>query len=100
MTFKVEITLQNPGLRAIDVVVPSGMLFEVQNPTLRVQNLLVSKDYPLTVPARSTITVQIDCFCANKPYYPPQNTPMNVTPFLVRANLNSQEATWEYFSTI
>jgi len=100
MTFKVDITLRKPGHRTINVVVPRGMLFEVQNPALRIQNLLVTKDYSLTIPARKTITVEIDCYCANQPYSPPQNTPMNVTPFIVQATLDSQQATWDYFSNV
>ena len=98
MSFKAEITLENPRSQRIEVTIPRGMLLETQDPLQATQNLVVSKDYQFVVPPRSSVTVQIECFCANRSFAPPRNTPMNVTPFFPKVALDSQQATWQYFS--
>lgn len=98
MSFKVAITLENPRAQRIEVTIPRGMLFEAQDPRHHVQNLVVSKDYQLVVPPRSSVTVQIECFCANQSFAPPRNTAMNVTPFFTKGALRSQQETWQYFA--
>jgi len=96
--FAVELTLENPGPEPRQVRVPKGMLFEVQDPQLHVQNLVSARDYEFALDPYSTITVVVDAYCANKSLAPPSLTPMNVTPFVMLADPTSQQDVWQFFS--
>jgi len=96
--FTVELTLENPGPERRQVRVPKGMLFEVQDPRLHVQNLVSARDYEFALDPYSAITVVVDAYCANKDFAPPRRTPMNVTPFVMRADATSQHEVWHFFS--
>jgi|HubBroStandDraft_6_1064221.scaffolds.fasta_scaffold1319670_2 hypothetical protein len=97
--FKAEITLENPGHDRIDVTIRRGMLLENQFPSQRIQNLMVASDCVISVPPHGRVTVEIDCYCANRGFSAPNGTPMSVTPFVAKADLNSQVGTWAYFSS-
>jgi hypothetical protein len=98
MGFKVDITLENPGLSQVVVTIPQGSLFETRDPLQNVQNLVAARDYKFVVEPLSSVSVVLDAYCANSSFAAPHKTPLRATPFHAASALNSQSQVWDYFT--
>lgn len=104
-SYYVDITLENTTSKAITVEIPRGQVFE-QNRFRNVQNLavkgfyknvpggaqvLANRDLAITVAAKSTKTVKLECFCIDKKYSSPGGQDMNICPLISNAAVENDE---------
>lgn len=61
-------------------VIPKGTTFEVQDPGLREQSLVVAHDIPVTIPPGVHV-VKLPAYCMNRDLSSPSRAPGRLTPF-------------------
>lgn len=94
MSFRLRITLKNPGSVPKRVVIHQGTVFEVQDPFARVQNLVAAAPTVMTVPPGCVRGVEIDTWCLNRHLAPPRATAMRATVLVKPGGFDNQAALW------
>ena len=95
MPFKLQMTLRNPGTQPRRVVIYGGTVFEVEDPTSRVQNLVATDQTVVTIPPGQSQAIEIDTWCLNQPFAPPRNTPMRATLLATSQSYRDQQDLWD-----
>ena len=93
-----RIKVTNKGTAPVTKTIPRGMVIEVAKPSSPYQHATVLRDYPVTIPAKSTVTVFVEAGCLNRNRSWPQAVSGNLTPFSFTGLSASQEDLWSQFS--
>lgn len=81
MPYWVEIEVTNQKNKPYTFTIPKGRMISPKNINSKVQNLVVTDDHKVTVPAKGKVVVTIPTECTD-PHYPyPSNTTMDITTF-------------------
>lgn len=93
-----ELTMQNNGMEDMQITVQRGTIFQHVNWEHR-QNLMVAMDYVISLPARATVTKNMNAFCMNVKCACSSGNPMSLTEFYLddSAVLESQGLVWDHF---
>jgi hypothetical protein len=94
MPFTSSITLRNDLTDDVLCVIPAGHIFENKTVLTGRQNVAVTREYRLIIPAGSTIKVALETACINQTYASPSG-PGNVTIFMIDRPIASQQDLWQ-----
>lgn len=78
--------------------IPKGTVIEVAQPNSRYQHAMVSREYPVTIPPATTVTIYLEAACLNRNRSWPTAVQGNLTPFGFCGLALSQDDLWEQFS--
>ena len=80
------------------IKVPRGTIFQHGGWEQR-QNLIVSIDYHIKLPALDSLSKKMSAFCMNLGCPEPKDSPMNLTELYIEdlAVLENQGTVWDYF---
>jgi hypothetical protein len=81
MPYWVEIEVNNPTSKPHVFTIPKGRMISPKDINSKVQNLVVTNDRTVTVPANGKIVVTVPTECTDRHYPPPTNTTMEITTF-------------------
>ena len=90
----IDLELENKLNLPQTFVIPKGTTFEVQDPALREQSLVVVQDIPVTIPPGVHV-VKVPAYCMNQDLASPHLAPGRLTPFRMVAAFNSQNDVWD-----
>jgi hypothetical protein len=78
--------------------IPAGTVFEAARTDYGVQNVVIVKDYRVTLPpyGRQTVTLMGNCLNRRRSY--PSSNPGRVTPFLYTGGSLNQHSVWSAMS--
>src|SRR5262245_40941105 len=94
MAYRLRITLTNPGSQPKRTVIYGGTVFEVDDHFCRTQNRAATTQTVVTVPPGQSQAVEIDTWCLNRSFSPPNNTPMRPTMLVTSQAYTSQDRVW------
>jgi len=94
----VKLTVTNKGSAPVTKTIPKGMVVEVSEPSSPYQHATVSRDYPVTIPPKTTVTLYVEAECLNRNRSWPAATTGNLTPFRFSGLALNQNDLWEQFS--
>lgn len=89
----IDVELENKMKLPQTFVIPKGTTFEVQDPILREQSLVVAHDIPVTIPPGVHV-VKLPAYCMNRDLSSPSRAPGRLTPFRMVAAYQSQDDVW------
>ena len=95
MSYRIRAKLTNPTPSPVTVTIPSGTVFQINDPFARVQNLATRTPITVTVPPSQTTVVIVRSWCLNRSYSPPHGQAMSPTPFQLDGTYPSQSAVWD-----
>ena len=98
MSWKTEISLKNNSNNDVICVVPKGQVFENKTIGSGIQNVAASREYRLIVPANSRLTVEVDVFCINRSFSPPNGIQGVITVFSIDQPFSNQDELWRIMS--
>jgi hypothetical protein len=92
------LSLTNSGHSTVVIHIAPGTMFEQQQSSNQVQNLVVKVGITVTVNPGATVDVAISALCGNMNGASPDQEPLSVTPFRIRdgVNLSSQGGLWSF----
>jgi hypothetical protein len=94
MAYRLRMTLKNTGTQTRRIVIYGGTVFEVEDPFSRVQNLVATNQSVAVVPPGQSRSIEIDTWCLNRSYSPPENTQMRPTVLATTQTYSSQQELW------
>jgi hypothetical protein len=94
MSYRLRMTLGNPGPHARRVVIYGGTVFEVEDPLSRVQNLVAANQTVVTVAPGQSQAIEIDTWCLNQSFAPPRDTVMRPTVLSTTQTYRDQHELW------
>lgn len=94
----VKLSVINKGSAALTKTIPRGTVVEVAQPDSPYQHAMVVRDYAVTIPPKTAITVFLEAECLNKNRRWPHGVPGNLTPFTFSGLVVDQDDLWEQFS--
>lgn len=94
----IDLELENKMKLPQTIVIPKGTTFEVEDPALPEQSLVVAQDIPVTIPPGVHV-VKVPAYCLNRELSPPDFAPGRLTPFRMVAAFNSQDDVWATVNT-
>ena len=77
-----ELKLQNNSTNEISFVIPSGLMFEQENPISNSQHLIARDEIEVTIGPGTTKIIGIHGMCGNKNLSSPSGDKMLITPFI------------------
>jgi hypothetical protein len=89
----IDLELENKLKLPQTIVIPKGTGFEVQDPALQEQCLVVAQDIPVTIPPGIHI-VKVPAYCMNRDLSSPNLAAGRLTPFRMVEVFNSQDDVW------
>jgi hypothetical protein len=93
MSWTIEIKLKNNLDKEFAIKIPKGQIFENKKIGTGLQNVASAHDYIFRIPAKSTLTVDIEVLCINQHLSPPSGS-YNVTLFKIDNNFTNQYDLW------
>ena len=93
-TIIVEISIHNRKPFPVTKIISRGAIIEVADPNAPEQHAMVVRDYPITIPPNSTVTVYLEAMCFIKRRSWPQGTPANLTPYTFSGLYLGQDDLW------
>ncbi len=81
MPYWVEIEVENKTDAARSFTVPKGRMVSPKDLKSKVQNLVVTNDTKVTVPAKGKVVVTVPTECTDPSFPSPRNTVMDITTF-------------------
>ena len=94
----IDLELENKMKLPQTIVIPKGTTFEVEDPALREQSLVVTQDIPVTIPPGVHV-VKVPAYCMNRDLSSPDFAAGRLTPFRMVAAFSSQEEVWAMVNT-
>lgn len=94
MTIKVGIKIINDRDEEVDILIPTGTIFEVDF-KLGMQNVATSKTYTYRIPPESTLLTPVEGVCLNEDLSPPGMVNGRLTPFRYDSELLDQDEVWK-----
>lgn len=97
---EIDLEVQNQTDHPATFTIPKGQVFENAEPHTEVQNLVISEDATVVVPAHATQTARLPAFCLNRQLSTPTGQPANVTPLRVRFAFSDQNSLWQGVASV
>lgn len=94
MSYRLRMTVGNPGAQPKRVVIYGGTVFEVRDPFSQTQNLVASADTSLTIAPGDAQVIEIDTWCLDPSFSAPKHTPMQPTALVTTSTYADQEDVW------
>jgi hypothetical protein len=94
MAYRLRVTATNKGAVARRIVIYGGTVFEVNDPFSNTQNLVATTQTTAVIPPGQTQAIEIDTWCLNPNFAPPNNTPMRPTILAAAQTYASQDEVW------
>lgn len=94
MSYSVDVKLKNNQPYDVLCVIPKGHIFENKEIGTGRQNVAAVRQYEISIPAGSTVTVTIEALCINQSYASPSG-PGNVSIFKIAKPFSSQPGLWQ-----
>ena len=93
----IDIELHNNTGLPQTTLIPRGTTFEVNDPMLSEQSLVVANDTSVTIPP-GRHTVKLPAYCLNADLSSPRQAPGRLTPLRMVASFDSQRDVWNIVS--
>ena len=93
-TIIVEMRIHNRKSFPVTKSISRGTIIEVADPNAPEQHAMVVRDYPITIPPNSTVTIYLEAMCFIKRRSWPQGTSANLTPYTFSGLYLNQEDLW------
>ncbi len=90
----VKLRVTNSRPHPVTKTIPKGRIIEVAEPSSGYQVASVARDYPITIPPSTTVTIYVEAECAIKRKAWPSKVRGNLTPYLFAGPARDQEDLW------
>jgi hypothetical protein len=94
MSYTLRLPLANQQQRPKRVVIYGGTIFEVEDPLSGAQNLVTTSETSVTIPPGGSQTIEVDTWCLNHRFTPPNDTPMRATMMSTTLTYADQQDLW------
>jgi hypothetical protein len=94
MSYRLRLNVRNRASQPRKVIIYGGTVFEVDDPHSRVQNLVATQNTVVTIAAHQSQSIEIDTWCLNRSFAPPNQTPMRPTVLATSHTYGNQQDLW------
>ena len=94
MSYRLRMTVANPGTQPRRVVIYGGTVFEVTDPFSQTQNLVATNNTSATIAPGDSQVIEIDTWCLDPSFSAPKNTPMQPTALVTTSTYVDQQDVW------
>ena len=90
----VEISVKNKKKWPVSKIIPKGRIIEVADPASTAQHAMVTRDYVVTIPPQTSVTIYVEAMCFIKRKSWPKGVPGNITPYSFHGLAFNQNDLW------